>query len=91
MPHPPATARTAAIPHPDFSLVVAVALGLALALTGLGLILTVVVAIYGGAPKSQIQSFRLGLAGACLLSGFGQIAVLAGTWLIWRAMHGQRD
>ncbi|HET9161719.1 MAG TPA: hypothetical protein VFN88_14000 [Caulobacteraceae bacterium] len=64
--------------------------GLALAASGLFVVLTVAIDIYVASPAADAAAFRLGLAGACLLSGLGQIAVLVGAWVVWRGVATAR-
>ena len=71
----------------DFELA---AIGAALLLAGMVMMGAVAMAIYGSGPAQDAQAFRLGLAGASLLSALSQISLLTGGWLIWRSTRGHR-
>jgi len=62
--------------HPVFASVC-----LLFGLAGLG---AVGAAVYGVSPGLQALAVRVGLAGAVLASGLGQVLVLLGAWLLWR-------
>jgi hypothetical protein len=70
--------------------VASAALGLVLAAAGVALMFVVASAIYGASPASDAEAFRLGLGGACLLSGLSQIFLLTGVWLILRSTRRKR-
>lgn len=40
------------------------------------------------APGAERAMFRIGLAGVAMLSAFAQAFVLAGGWMVWRALRG---
>lgn len=59
--------------------------GLILTLIGAGLSALVLAANTGGPPALEALAWRLGLAAGPLLLGIGQVALLTGLWLLWRA------
>jgi hypothetical protein len=67
------------------------ALGAVLLLAGIIMMGVVAMAIYGSGPAEDAQAFRLGLAGASLLSALSQISLLTGAWLIWRSIRRRQD
>jgi hypothetical protein len=64
--------------------------GLALVLAGVGMLANLLIAIYGETPEADRLAVQLGLGGASLLPCLSQIALLAGSWLVWRSVRRQR-
>jgi hypothetical protein len=65
------------------------AAGSALVLAGIGMLANLLIAIYGESPEADRLAVQLGLGGASLLSSLGQIALLTGSWLMWRSGRRQ--
>lgn len=64
--------------------------GLILTLIGAGLSALVLAANTGGPPALEKLAWSLGLAAGPLLLGVGQVLLLTGLWLLWRARKGSK-
>ena len=65
-------------------------LGAVCALAGAVLLVGLFVVVYAENEPLSRYALGLGLAGTTLISAVGQVAVLVGLWLVWRARRRAR-